>query len=66
MRETKFRLYRAQILRALVQTAGAESVRVRPMQGQALGPTPEERVGRLERAFPSLSLSLFGFAGWPG
>jgi hypothetical protein len=53
--EVEFRLYRAQLLRALVRIAGAESVRVRPVQGQALGPTPEERLGRLERALPSLS-----------
>ncbi len=39
---------RAEIIRGLVLIAGAERVRVRPVQGQTAGPTPEERLGRLE------------------
>ena len=53
--KAEFRHYRAEILRGLIQIAGAERVRVRPVQGQDQGPTPEERIGRLERAFPDLS-----------
>lgn len=53
--KAEFRHYRAEILRGLVQIAGAERVRVRPVQGQDQGPTPEERIGRLESAFPDLS-----------
>jgi hypothetical protein len=59
---TLLRRFRADIVRALVQIAGAESMTVRPIQGQEAGPTPEQRLERLRRALPSLETSLSEFA----
>jgi hypothetical protein len=60
----EFRRYRAEMIRGLVQIAGAETVTVRPVQGQTQGPTREERLGRLERALPSLEGCLQRFSDW--